>query len=209
VSTPTIELSEEAPPIARGIGAALKRAAAMPKLAQRLSKMHGVVSLRSSVDHQTATVRFDRGSIGLSGGVAKDADVVITLDFNDPTAKPKVKGALRHPLLALGAAKVLDPPKGSWRDEVEAFWNFACDTPRMPPSLRVVCTDDGSDAHFGEPGQPAYEIHGSASQLVSSFSGSSVFLEDMLAGKLYIIGSFEHASILGGRLIAWSMGEGR
>jgi hypothetical protein len=204
-----IELDKHAPPVVRGVGATLRRAAADPKLAKRLGKMKGVLALRSSADPQTVTARFDRGKVRVTHGLAHDADVVITLDWGDMAGKPKVSGAARHPLFALGVAKVMEPPLGTWKQEADRFWTFARDTPRMPSSLRVVCTDDASEVQFGESGPPAYEIHGSADALRSIFSGSSVLGQDALDGKVLVVGSFEHISILTGRSIAWVMGEGR
>jgi hypothetical protein len=171
--------------------------------------MKGVIALRSSIDKQSATLRFDSGRVSVSPGVAPDAGLVITLDFEDAAAKPKVKGALRHPLLGLAAAKVLDPPMGTWQQEAAAFWAFAQNAPRMPRSLLVVCTDDGSRVQFGEAGEPDYQVHGTAKALVSAFGGSSVLINDVLNGRLLVVGSLEHASVLTGCAIAWAMGEGR
>jgi hypothetical protein len=78
----------------------------------------------------------------------------------------------------------------------------------MPRSLRIVCTDDGTELLLGD-GIGEYEIEGTADALRSMFSGSSIFGEDLLHGKLRAVGSFEHASIITGRSIAWVMGEGR
>jgi hypothetical protein len=195
------------------VGATLKRSAAHPRLGRTLARMSGVLVLRSSQDSQAVTVRFGRGRVALARGVAADADVVVTLDFNNmsgpDTPAPKVKGAIRHPRLALGVARVLEPPIGTWQEEAAAFWEFAKDAERMPRSLKVVCTDDGAEATFGDTGEADYEIQGSAEALKSVFSGSSILGEDFLAGKLKAVGSFEHASVLTGRSIAWVMGEGR
>ena len=204
-----IEVAVDSPPVVLGVAARLRRSAADPALGRRLARMKGVLALRSSVDHQAATIRFDRGDVRLSSGVAPDAGLVITLNFDDDSAKPKVKGAARHPLFGLAAAKVLDPPAASWQDEAAAFWAFVQDAPRIPRSLLVVCTDDGSRAQFGEPGTPEYQIHGTTKALQSAFSGSSILLQDVLTGRLLVVGSLEHASVLTGRAIAWAMGEGR
>ena len=216
MSAPVIVVDDEAPPVVRGVGTTLKRAAAHPGLARRLARMKGVLALRSSVDPQQVTVRFRRGLIDLAPGVARDADVVITVDFNNLTgpdaAKPKVEGALRHPMFALGVAKVLEPPSAPWPDEAAAFWDFAKDFPRVPRSLRVVCTDDGTESWYGEPpagGRAEYEIHGTAAALVSVFSGTTILGEDYLNGRICAVGSFEHGSVLTGRSIAWALGEGR
>ncbi len=204
-----IETAPDSPPIVLGTAARLKRSAAHPELAKKMEQMKGVLAMRSSADPQSVTIRFDRGDIKLSSGVASDADLVITLDFSDANAKPKVKGAARHPLFGLAAAKVLEPPTGTWQDEAKAFWAFAADWPRMPRSMLVVCTDDQTQLHLGEHGTPEFEVHGSSAQLVSVFSGNSIVAEDWLAGKIYGVGTMEHASVLTGRSIAWVMGEGR
>jgi hypothetical protein len=204
-----IETAPDSPPIVLGMAARLKRSATHASLAGKMRKMKGVVSMRSPVDKQSVTVRFERGHVKLAQGVASDADLVITLDFNDPDAKPKVQGAVRHLALALATSKVLEPPKGTWQEEAAAFWAFAADWPRMPKSLLVVCTDDHSEARFGESGPPDFEIQGSAAQLLSVFSGDSILAEDWLAGRLLGVGTTEHASILTGRSIAWVMGQGR
>lgn len=206
---PQIEVTPEAPPVVLGVAARLRRAASNPALARRLRRMRGVLALRSSVDSQSTTIRFDRGRIRLAPGVAPDAGLVITMNFADESEKPKVKGAARHPLLGLAAAKVLDPPAGTWQDEAAAFWGFAANAPRMPRSMLVVCTDDGSQLQLGEPGEPDYQVHGTAKALQSAFGGSSIFLEDVLQGRLMVVGTLEHASVLTGRAIAWAMGEGR
>lgn len=206
---PAIEVAPESPPVVLGIATTLKRAAAHPATAKRLGRMRGTLVLRSSVDRQAATVRFARDRISLAPGIAPDADVTITLDFNDPAAKPSVAGAARHPLFALAAAKVLEPPAGTWQDEARRFWTFAAPAPRMPAVLRVVCTDDGSELRLGNGEGAAFEIHGGADALVSVFSGASIYADDLTAGKLRSVGTFEHVSVITGRSIAWAMGEGR
>lgn len=209
MNAPEIVVAADAPPVARGVAARLKRSASHPSLARRMARMKGVLALRSSVDKQSATLRFDRGRIVVGGGVAPDAGLVITLNFDDASVKPKVKGAVRHPMLGLAAAKVLEPPVGSWQDEASAFWAFAQNAPRMPRSLLVVCTDDGSRLQLGDAGAPDYQVHGSAKELQAAFSGDSILLEAVLAGRLLVVGTLEHASVLTGRAIAWTLGEGR
>ena len=205
---PVIQVDDDAPPVVRGVAATLRRAERDPKLVPHLQRMKGVLALRSSVDKQAVTARFDGGRVRLSAGVAGDADVVITLDFDDPASKPKVTGAARHPVLALGASKVLEPPTGTWQEEAQAFWAFAKDAPRMPSAVKVTATDEGAVLVLGE-GEPVYEIEGPAAALTSVFAGGSVFGEDLLHGKVFAIGTLEHASVLTGRSIAWVMGEGR
>jgi hypothetical protein len=79
----------------------------------------------------------------------------------------------------------------------------------MPSRLRVVCTDDGTEAIFGDGDDSTYEVHGTAKALTSVFSGASILGQDALEGKLLIVGRIEHVSIITGRSIAWALGEGR
>ena len=206
---PTITVAPDAAPFACGVAATIKRSATDPALAKRLLAMKGTLALRSAADKQAATVRFESGVVTVSNGASPDAGMTITLDPNDASVKPKVKGALTHLPFALHVAKVMEPPAKAWWDEAAAFWEFAADSPRMPDQLVVVCTDDGGTATYGTDGGTRYEIHGSADALRSMFGGSSIYGEDILSGKLLCIGSFEHASILTGRSIAWVMGQGR
>ena len=209
-----ISVEEHAPPVVLAVAATLQRAASRPRLGRRMARLSGVMALKSSVDRQAVTIRFRRGRIQLDRGVARDAGVVVTLDFNNmsgPSApKPKVKGAARHPRFALGASQALEPPTDTWQEEAARFWAFAATGPRMPRSVLVVCTDDGAGLRLGEQeGEPAYELQGSTASLVSVFTGQTVMGEDFLAGRLQAAGSFEHASVLTGRSIAWVFGEGR
>jgi hypothetical protein len=205
-----IETAPDSPPIVLGTAARLKRSAADPSRARRMQKMNGVAVLKSSTDPQAVTIRFRQGTITLHSGVAPDADLVITLDLADPDVKPKVKGAALHPIFALAAAKVLEPPVRTWQEEAAAFWAFGGDFPRMPRSLLIRCTDDGAELRLGYgDGPPDFEVEGTAPRLRSVFSGDSIITEDWLAGKIKGVGTTEHASVITGRSIAWAMGEGR
>src|SRR2546428_9767398 len=108
--SPVVEVAPEAPPVVLGVAARLKRSAAHPALSKKLARMKGALALRSDADPQSVTIRFDRGRIALAPGVAPDAGIVITIDFNDDAVKPKIAGAVRHPLFGLAASKVMEPP---------------------------------------------------------------------------------------------------
>jgi hypothetical protein len=195
---PTITLEDHAPPIVRILGVTLRRAATQPRLARRMGKLRGRVALRSTTDPQAVTITFDKGAIHLTHGVHDEADVVIGLDFNTMgqpgAAKPTVKGAARHPALALGAAKVLDPPTpGGWKGAVDAFWSWAAADPTCPGQLRVVCTDDGDDKGDvvkGGPGGTTLEVHGPAYALLNVFTGGDHFGAALLEGRVRAVGDF-------------------
>ena len=210
-SAPSIIETEDDPtPIVMILATTLRRAERTPKLKTMMEKAQGNVALRSTVDPQAATIRFDRGRITVVRGVARDTDVTIATDVNhmsdDDAPKPKVTGAGMHLRLALTAGKVLEPPTGTWQEEGTRFWTYAGAHPRMPAGLRVVCLDDHTEITFGV--SPAeYEIHGTAHRLTALFTGNTVFGEDLLSGKLYGVGSIRHLAELTGRCLAFMMGR--
>jgi len=208
--TSIVETEDDPTPIVLIIATTLRRAEQTPKLAAMMAKAKGNVALRSTVDPQAATIRFDRGRIKVVRGVAPDTHVTISTDVNrmsdEDAPKPKVSGAALHLRLALTAGKVLEPPTGTWQEEGARFWDYVAAHPESPKGLRVVCLDDHAEATFGT--VPAdYEIHGTAHRLTALFSGNTVFGEDLLGGKLYGVGSLKHTAELTGRSLSFMMGR--
>jgi hypothetical protein len=207
-----VVLEPDATPLVRIIATTLRDSASDADVARKAERLRGVFALRSEKDPQAVTMRFERGRVALTHGVAPDAQVVVTVDLDNmsgPDApKPKVRGAFRHLRFALGVSKLLEPKVRPWSEHVQAFWAFAGDRRGMPERLRVVCLDDGAAVDVGTgtgAGSSCYEIHGSALALVSIFSGNSVFGQDLLEGKVYAIGSLQHASVLTGSFLEWMM----
>jgi hypothetical protein len=209
VADPVITVEDDPSPLVLILAATLRRAVRAPKLAGTLKSTKGSVALKSSVDPQAATIRIADNRAHVVSGVAPDVDVVIEADINrmsDPDApKPKVTGAARHPMVALAASKLLEPPHGTWQEEAAAFWTFASTNPRAPRAMRVVNTDSGGDVVVGD-GPVEYELHGSEHALVTLFTGGSVLGQDLLDGKLQAVGSLRHTAELTGRSIAWMLG---
>ncbi len=191
------------------IATVLRRATADPTRARKAEALRGIFALRSQNDPQAVTMRFDKGRVELARGVAPDTQVVATVDLDNMSgpdaAKPKVSGALRHPLFALGVSKLLEPPAKSWVEHAQAFWAFAGGASGMPAAMRIVCLDDGTSLELGNDVDEHYEIHGSAAALTSIFSGNSVFGQDLLDGKVFASGSLQHASVLTGRSVEWAL----
>jgi hypothetical protein len=205
-----VVLEPDATPLVRIIATTLRDSASDADVARKAERLRGVFALRSEKDPQAVTMRFDRGRVALTRGVGRDAQVVATVDLDNmsgPDApKPKVRGAFRHLRFALGVSKLLEPKARPWPEHVQAFWAFAGDRRGMPDQLRVVCLDDGAAVDVGaDSSTSCYEIHGVALALVSIFSGNSVFGQDLLDGKVYAIGSLQHASVLTGSFLEWMM----
>ncbi len=205
-----IEVEDDPTPMVLILAATLRRSARVPKLAARMAKAKGNIAMRSTVDPQAATVRFERGRVLVVNGVAPDAHVTIAADVNrmsdEQPPKPKVDGALGHLRLALLANKVLEPPHGTWRQEGANFFAFAASSPAAPRGMRVVCTDDGSEQNFGDCSNIEFELHGSEHALLNVFCGNTVLGQDLLDAKLHAVGSLQHLAQLTGRSIAWMLG---
>ena len=207
-----ITLEDDAPPIVRILGGTLRRAAAQPKLARTMDKMKGRVALRSTVDPQAATIRFDKGDVRVTHGVDPKADVIISADLNTMgqpgAAKPKVKGAARHLGLALGVSKVLDPPTpGGWTGAVEQFWGWAAGQPGSPDQLRVVCTDDDEERTVGRAGGTTVEVHGPAWALLAIFTGGDHLGAAVLEHRVQIVADFPTLSAFVGVITRLMLGD--
>jgi hypothetical protein len=205
-----IDVEPDPVPIVLILAATLRRAARTPKLATAIGKVKGNVALKSTTDPQSATMRFGNGGVTVVRGVSDDTDVLLAADLNtmsdENAPMPKIVGAARHPKLALTVGKLLEPPHGSWQDEAKRFFDFAIQKPGVPRSMRVVCTDDGSELLLGDP-PPVYELHGSEHALMNVFLGNTVLGQDLLDGKLYAVGKLAHLAELTGRSLAWMLGQ--
>ena len=83
--------------------------------------------------------------------------------------------------------------------------------------IRVVCTDDSEELIVGsEPGTDAgsgasaiypIELHGTARDLVNSFSGTTHIAEEILAEKVQVIADLRDLALLGGKFFEWMFGE--
>lgn len=192
----TVELEPDAVPIVRVMGALARRSLRDDALAAKVAKLDGVVAVKSAKDPQAVSFRFESGVLRLTRGVAADADVTITADLNDSTAKPKVTGAVRRPQLAMTVGKLLEPPLGSWEAEAETFVTAALRHPTCPRPIRLVCTDDGRSRQWGGDGEPTVEIHGAADELASCMAGQAVVGDRLLAGHLAMVGDLRELSEL-------------
>jgi len=208
--TARIEVEPDPVPIVLILAATLRRAARTPKLARAIGSAKGNVALKSTVDPQAATMRFGNGGVVVVRGVSDDTDVLIAADINtmadEHPPSPQVAGAARHPKLALTISKLLDPPHGTWQQEAQRFFDFATRKPGVPRSMRVVCTDDGSELTIGDT-PAAYELHGGRHALLNVFCGNTVLGQDLLDGKLFAVGKLAHLAELTGRSLSWMLGQ--
>jgi hypothetical protein len=213
-TAPTVTWEPDAPPLVRVIGASLRRAAVRPGAAERMRRLQGRVVVRSTVGPQAATVGFDRGLVHVMSGVAADADVVISGDLDESgrpgSPKPKVAGAVRHPLLAVGAGRLLDAaPPGGWIGAVNELWTWAKGDGRRPALLRVVCTDDGDEHVVGAAGSTLLEVHGPAWALQAVFAGVDHLGGAVVEGRVQVVADFAVLTKFIGLLTRFMLGVAR
>jgi hypothetical protein len=208
----TVTWETDPPPIVRILGSSLRRAATRPSVFKHLRGMRGRVALCSTVDPQAATMHFDHGSVHVTHGLHPQADIIIRADVNTmgrPDApKPKVSGAIRHPRLAFGVAKVLgSAPPGGWPTAVDELWRWATDQVGCPDRLRVVCTDDGGEHVVGKAGGTQVEVHGPAWALEGVFTGGDHLGAALIEGRLRAVGDLPVLSPFIGVLTRFMLGE--
>jgi hypothetical protein len=212
MATATVTWEDDAPPIVRILGSSLRRSSADPDVAKQLQGMTGRVAVCSTTDPQAATIRFDHGSVHVTHGRDAAADIVIEGDLNTmgrPGApKPKVSGAVRHPRLALGVAKVLDgPAPESWPAAVEELWRWSAGQRGRPDRLRVVCTDDGREVVVGQDGGTSIEVFGPAWALANVFSGGDHVGAALLEGRIRAVGDLPTLTVFVGLMTRFMLGE--
>lgn len=181
-------------PLAEALASSLRRASDDAVAGRWFRRLRGRVALRSVSDPQAATIAFARGRGVVRTGVHHPA-VTITADLDrlvGPGARrPKVRGALRHPVLTVGVARVLDVGPRDWKAAVDEFWRRAEGRPGRPPSLAVRCSDDGVEVRLGDDGAPALTVVGRAEWLVPTFNGAVSPARQWYDGHLEVRGSTE------------------
>ena len=145
--------------------------------------LKAVFSIRSSKDHQAVTFRIDEEAVHLSPGVAPDAAIVITMDFDRPEDKPRISNLWRHPLLSL--------PLPNWADSAKRFWSASRDLPHMPARLIITCSDEQRSLSFGE-GEPRVELIATAKVLEQLLVGNTLLVQELISGKVRIRGKLQH-----------------
>jgi hypothetical protein len=187
----------------------LARALTDPGHARIATTLKGSFSLASTTDPQSITISIDGKSISLKHGISRHAKIIIHLDFNkmsDTDYKPKVEGLRKHPFFAYKVGRLLAFPVSNWSNDAREFWDITHAIPRMPKAIKFISTDQSQDLTLGH-GEPEVEISGTASNLSSLLSGSSVLVSDLLGGKLRIKGSLEHMTILSEVTLNLMLGE--
>lgn len=158
-----------------------------------LGQFEGTTVLVSASDPQAVTLRVGPDRIGISHGIAPDADRVVEVDIDGPftATEPAALDETAQGLLGLMCGPL--PP---WTQSLEAFWAHGSRLPGMPSSIEVLCSD-GTRAVVGS-GEPCYRVAGTPEALERVFYGVDIFLYAVVGGAITTDGTASHLSVLTG-----------
>ncbi|MBQ75966.1 MAG: hypothetical protein CMQ20_13225 [Gammaproteobacteria bacterium] len=203
------KLETDPVPIVLSLYTTLKHALSNPAYAALARSIDGCFSIASTRDPQSATITLKGNQIDIHHGVSDKAKITINLDLSrmsEEGYRPSVKGLLRHPFFAYRVGRLLNFPATSWADDAKRFWDSTQFLPYMPKAIKFTSTDKQQHLSFGN-GPTDVEICGKSKVLSSMLTGSSILVEDIIAGRIQIIGSLKHLSVLSEATLKMKLGE--
>ncbi len=186
---------EDAPPLVRVFANRLRLSLQRPGSQDVIAGLETVFALKSSKNAQALTISVKKGILELTHGVAPMADIVVTMDFDNPRAPTQVSGLWRHPLVAYKVGKLISLPLPNWADSAKRFWAMICDEPGVPAKITFTCTDEDRSLSFGE-GDPEVGIIGKSVVLEDVLAGNSLMIHLVAGGKLRYRGTMGHLASL-------------
>jgi hypothetical protein len=192
--TGRVTIEDDATPLVRMIGRALRESARVGHAEQLFARSAGTVAVRSHDTPQSATISIDAGAASVSGGVFVDADATVVVDVGAryrPTDDPTGDAELAEALLS-----ALTPPFPLWRESAEQFWEAARSVPGIPDVLVVVLEDESgsTEARFGS-GDTEFVVAGTSDVLCGLFTGADEFVPALSSG-LRIQGTWAQLSVM-------------
>ncbi|HET7736330.1 MAG TPA: hypothetical protein VFK52_10170 [Nocardioidaceae bacterium] len=189
-----VAIEDDATPLVRLIGRALRDSARTGAAFDDLARTSGVVGVRSHDTPQAATVTIAADLVEVASGLSVEPTTSVVVDLSSRFAligEPEGDAALAAALL-----RALRPPLPHWRDAAARFWEVTREIPGIPEVLVVEATgpDGSGHARFGE-GTTSYGITGPADLLAGVFSGADDFLTSLAAG-VQVQGTLSQLSVM-------------
>lgn len=192
---PQVVIEEDASPIVRLVGRTLRDTARAGHALDELTRISGIVAVRSHATPQAATITFADGVVSVTGGIHVEPDAIVVVDVDDRFAPQQ--DPVGDPALATGVLRALRPPLPHWRDAAMQFWQ-ATRAIRGIPDVLLVTADDGlqgpETGRFGE-GAQEYRITGPADLLAGVFTGADDLIVSLAAG-VRIQGTLSQLSVM-------------
>ena len=193
-------------PLVKIFATKFRKAIHQPGYCQQLAKARGTFALKSSKDPQAITITISANNVHLVSGVVPHADIVISLDFDNPDAAPKVTNLWRHPLYAMAIGKLLEFQSPHWIDAMKRFWEQHHDFPGMPSGIKVHCEDEDRDFTIGSESHEML-LTGKAEDIAEVFSGDAVLFESLSKQKLKGQFNFQHAVVISDVTLHMMLGD--
>lgn len=210
VEPPDVHVEDDAPPLTQAVAGSLRAMLADREFSEATAALSGVVALRSASTPQAVSLRLGDGAVRLAHGAADGADMVVTIDLDDPDGgEPELSGDQERHDLSDWLLRLLDPPKPPWPEAARRFWEQASRMPGAPAGLRVVELGSGEELRLGENGTAPYEIHGESAALVRVLTAQEPLIEAAHRGRVYVRGSLPELSVLTGAGFALMLGDDR
>ncbi|MFN3235641.1 MAG: hypothetical protein ACE37D_01140 [Pseudomonadales bacterium] len=206
IKKPTVTVSHDPAPLELIFAKKIRDALEHEAYAKETAGLRGKFAIQSATDPQAVTIHVTDAGIALTSGAAKDCDLVLTIDLNNPAAKPKIKGLFRSPLLLLKVGKFMDFPAVSWADALKRFWEQHHEVPEMPSGLTVKCLDEDRQLSVGQSESACY-FEGPAAVLAEAFSGGAPFVQLLASGKLSGRYTLKHATVMSDITLHMMLGE--
>jgi len=189
-----IEIEDDASPLVRMIGRALRDAISQAHAAEALARTGGTVAVRSHDTPQAATITFGDDAIVVTSGVFVEPDASLVVDLHARfalTEEPTGDAGL-----AAATQAALTPPVPHWREAAERFWAETRTIPGIPDVLLVETEgpDGPESGRFGE-GASVYLMAGPADLLAGVFTGADDFLASLAAG-VQVRGTLAQLSVM-------------
>lgn len=206
IQVPAVTVSNDPTPLELIFAKKFRDALDHSDYAAEAVKFRGVFAIQSATDPQAVTIDVSDASIKVSGGIKGKPALIITVNLSNAAAKPKIKGLIQHPLLALKVAKLLEFPEPNWSDALKRFWDQHHEVVGMPSGLTVKCLDEDRQLSVGQSESAAY-FEGNAKNLSEAFSGGSPFVELLVTGKITGRYTFQQATVMSDVTIAMMLGD--
>ena len=210
----SINTEQHAPPIVHQVAGTLRQAVNRHGASLLIRLAKGACVLESTEDPQHLSLHFARGKVQVNSGISKPASLIVKINWlkiDEPGYRPRVKGAWRHPLLALCLLAVLRPRflhqrQGDWIHAAERFWAVASRIDYGPDQMVVHCPEESRTITLGE-GAASVLIESSPAALNQLFNGQMVLLLGLFHRKLKAKGSLQHLTALSDAGLSLLLGE--
>jgi hypothetical protein len=197
---PTIVVEDDPTPFILSLAHVLRLSAGEEKnedILTRLGRSLAQVSVQSGT--KTATLSFERNRVAVAQGMAAAPRCVVVLDSGQPKQFLECSplAGLDEDEFVYALCALFLPTVPDWESAAREFWTLTADSPGMPDCLTITSTE-GTSLILGEGAGVGYQLHSDPVTLARVFAGLDPFLDQVVAGSLYVRGTMPQLSVMTG-----------